>query len=487
MSEITLQYPVPRQPSYVENPTVDELMPFARKAVERTGGRGPLGQVKPGDKALLVVPPGQEEAVLDAIIQAFKEKGIEAESVGDYELQGLALEQLQTESAAEGWKEITHFLASKEATRILGIEEPIYIDAKPYLKGFLERNPQYTAVYAGLGGNWEVFLGEQAWKYKGPWLYETHEELMSKLDEMPGEALSLIDLKIVGLFDRIAEVRITDPEGTDLHFSVTPEEGKVWAAKGLITGHLLMSPQMASMILADEKGDLGLIIRPMGEGVIAGASNHYGFFPHMKTYFKEGMVYRIEGGGKFGDLLRELLEKTRDVHYPGFPRPGYLCLYEAALGTNPKMYRRRADLFGSFNRLPNTPERNRSGVIHWGMGVDSAHPEIVKFAAEHKVPKSHVGHAAHTYFNTYEARMRDTGEWMKIIDKGRITILDDPEVRKVAAKYGDPDELLKEEWFPAIPGINYPGDYMRDYGQNPASWVKKEVEGQLPATIGVPK
>ncbi len=83
--------------------------------------------------------------------------------------------------------------------------------------------------------------------------------------------------------------------------------------------------------------------------------------------------------------------------------------------------------------------------------------------------------------------MRDTGEWIKIIDRGRITILDDPEVRKVAAKYGDRDELLKEEWFPAIPGINYPGDYMRDYGQDPASWVKKEIEGQLPATIGVPK
>jgi hypothetical protein len=26
--------------------------------------------------------------------------------------------------------------------------------------------------------------------------------------------------------------------------------------------------------------------------------------------------------------------------------------------------------------------------------------------------------------------------------------LDDPEVRKIAEKYGDPDELLREDWVP---------------------------------------
>ena len=53
-------------------------------------------------------------------------------------------------------------------------------------------------------------------------------------------------------------------------------------------------------------------------------------------------------------------------------------------------------------------------------------------------------------------------------------MLDDPEVRKIAAKYGNPDELLREDWIPAIPGINVPGDYMKDYAANPEAWVKKE-------------
>jgi hypothetical protein len=75
---------------------------------------------------------------------------------------------------------------------------------------------------------------------------------------------------------------------------------------------------------------------------------------------------------------------------------------------------------------------------------------------------------------------------VKIVDKGHLTALDDPEVRSLAGKYGDPEDILSEEWIPAIPGINYPGNYMDDYGKDPTEWVTKEIEEQLPATIGVP-
>ena len=69
-----------------------------------------------------------------------------------------------------------------------------------------------------------------------------------------------------------------------------------------------------------------------------------------------------------------------------------------------------------------------------------------------------------------------TGETLRIIDKGHLTALDDQEVRLLAGKYGDPDEMLREAWVPSIPGINTPGDYMKDYGQDPISWIKKEAE-----------
>jgi len=37
-----------------------------------------------------------------------------------------------------------------------------------------------------------------------------------------------------------------------------------------------------------------------------------------------------------------------------------------------------------------------------------------------------------------------------LVDKGRLTVLDDPEIRRLASKFGDPDELLSEEWIPPL-------------------------------------
>ncbi len=36
----------------------------------------------------------------------------------------------------------------------------------------------------------------------------------------------------------------------------------------------------------------------------------------------------------------------------------------------------------------------------------------------------------------------------KLVDRGHLTVRDDPEVRRVAVKYGNPDELLREDWIP---------------------------------------
>ena len=47
-----------------------------------------------------------------------------------------------------------------------------------------------------------------------------------------------------------------------------------------------------------------------------------------------------------------------------------------------------------------------------------------------------------------------------------MTSLDNPEVRALASRYGNPDELLQEDWRPGMPGINLPGDYA-DYAANP--------------------
>jgi hypothetical protein len=50
-----------------------------------------------------------------------------------------------------------------------------------------------------------------------------------------------------------------------------------------------------------------------------------------------------------------------------------------------------------------------------------------------------------------------------------MTSLDNPEVRALASRYGDPDYLLTEDWIPDVPGINAPGDYLKDYAPNPGA------------------
>jgi hypothetical protein len=48
--------------------------------------------------------------------------------------------------------------------------------------------------------------------------------------------------------------------------------------------------------------------------------------------------------------------------------------------------------------------------------------------------------------------------------------LDSPEVRALTSRYGDPQDLLTEDWVPEIPGINAKGRY-EDYAKDPWKYV----------------
>lgn len=134
-------------------------------------------------------------------------------------------------------------------------------------------------------------------------------------------------------------------------------------------------------------------------------------------------------------------------------------------------------------------DRTRSGAIHWGIGagqdpitgapfarldtaLDESNPATKYFKEHPDVPTGHVH--IHTYFTTMVLTNSD-GTKTTFINKGHLTALDDPRVRQEAAKYGDPDKLLSEDWIPAIPGINIPGNYMQDYANDPAAWIRKDL------------
>jgi hypothetical protein len=112
----------------------------------------------------------------------------------------------------------------------------------------------------------------------------------------------------------------------------------------------------------------------------------------------------------------------------------------------------------------------RSGVIHIGYGTIISSETERQADREGKV----VGHFhVHLYYPTYVAEGTPEGDVL-VIEDGRLKALDDPEVREVAAKYGDPDDLLQEDWIPAIPGLNMAGDY-EDYAKDPLDWTLTEL------------
>lgn len=77
--------------------------------------------------------------------------------------------------------------------------------------------------------------------------------------------------------------------------------------------------------------------------------------------------------------------------------------------------------------------------------------------------------------------LRNADQWITITDKGRMTSLDNPEVRALASRYGDPDVLLQEAWRPRIPGINYAGNYS-DYAADPWSYIWGDIEKVMNGT-----
>src|SRR5574341_1338074 len=98
------KYPAPRFPSYVKPPkSIEDIMPFARAAVRQTGGRTPLGLVEKGTLIGLVTEPIADDTVVQAIVRAYKERGVEARIIPEHELAGVSREEVLKAIKANKW------------------------------------------------------------------------------------------------------------------------------------------------------------------------------------------------------------------------------------------------------------------------------------------------------------------------------------------------------------------------------------------------
>ncbi len=230
---------------------------------------------------------------------------------------------------------------------------------------------------------------------------------------------------------------------------------------------------------------------PTANGFIAATNDHISTHPRMELEIRNGKLAAIRGGGHYGDLMRiaQHYPGINDLVYPEYSKdePGYWWLYEAGLGTNPKYFKHPGELLAGGNHS----ERNVGGTIHWSFGTYAQHgpekvgqmsPARIEFGKETNLPIDHCCHN-HTLMATYQVRVRDLDQWLTLVEHGRLTALDDPYVRALASRYGNPDKVLAQAHVPPIPGVNAPGNY-NDYARNPGdywiNWSKQIVSGISP-------
>lgn len=470
-------YPAPKAPDYKKPTKMEDCLAQARIHVKKQHGRTAMGQVKRGDDILIVTFPDQDEYAKEALTQALEEEG--AEKVTFVSGKELGAKEFEKTSVEDGWKEADRMESAP--WKVAGGKAP-----SPVMTGvyhYLVEHPEVTTLFCGEGGRSHIryALRDKGDKFKNNFIFNTWEEFLSRAWVFPEELTIEMERRIIEAIGKASTVRITDPEGTHLEYSLTAEEAKRWQMCAWMSGHLFLDPFQAtteecSVVPVSTK------IPPVFldiNGVLAGTANHVGFFPRIETYFEHGRLVKTIGGGKYGDKIREMMDKYKDVHWPGYAEKGFFWFCDCVTCTMVKSFRRKSDMFDSCWDFPNAPERNRAGVFHLGFGSRMHGQEYVKYVQAHpNLPTGHIH--VHNYFLTFEIKLQGTNDWYKIVDKGWVTALDDPKMRALAVKYGVPDELLSYDWVPPLPGINCEGDYLRDYAPDPAAYLKKRLREKKP-------
>ena len=534
-------YPEPRFPSYLKPPSsLDEVMPYVRPLVRaRRGLQGSgLGVAEKGETVLFVVGTDAEDMIVNAVTKGMEERGVRVVVKRDYEIAGIPRDEAiayrnvrKTYTSEQGFMEAAswvdaNFPEPDKAKAWFQQRRPDLYD-KLFPKGreltprqreiydrmrgesigksireYLEKNPKIRGVFWGKGGSTSLrrFMRPAEAKFLGLFLVDNRWDVMGQLGTYPGDVWQLAEDQSMEPIVHTDKLEITDPEGTHITADITEQMAQNWARGVSQRGPLYMFPNQATgrfgYSIVDYPAFQGewLPREPMAlaNGIIAGTTNHTGYYPHWEVTVKDGYIRDVKGGGIFGEALKEFLQypnsNDKVMPFHNENHPGYWWLYEIALGTHPKGFRNPALL----EQGSAIAERNRSGVFHWGLGVTLHHDpdsasgspqksqKLTDFTATYNLPRDHGWHT-HTYFTTYRVHLRNANQWVTITDKGRMSSLDNPEVRALASRYGNPDDLLQEDWRPGVPGINLPGPYS-DYSSDPWKYVWGDIEKVMAGT-----
>jgi hypothetical protein len=396
------------------------------------------GATKPGERVLIGVDSQTDPAITEAVATALREMGASVDVV---------IAQTEPDREFDDFDEIRVAIRRQP-----WVENPRRWEGTPWIED-LAKSRGYDLLIHGKGGA----IPKVSHRYEGfPWVVRDHFDGPSNL--FPRPVHRLINERT---WSRITDnagsrIRLTDPEGTDIGLTILPGplQDTTRHDYGLSPkwGHLMAHPP--TPIEPDDDST----------GTIAGTLNHFSRpFPRIEVDIENARMTGIRGGGAYGKAWAELEAESAATQYPCFPAPGLFWLWELAIGTNPKIVRPsniRCLSSGGFEW-----ERRRAGIIHCGIGTRWRSSEEV-WAGERRILYGHL----HVHLLRPTLIVETPRGDVPVIEAGRLSAYDDPDVRDLAATYGDPDQLLHDDWVPEIPGITVPGEY-EEYARDPARFV----------------
>jgi hypothetical protein len=448
---LTGSAPSPRQVSPESRLlAVDDLLPFAQAIVDQkqvrrsAAGFVGYGGARDGERILVGIDNHYHPAVVDAVVRALRGAGARVDVIET---------DLGPDREFDELDEVRAIIRRRSF-----LDEPRRWEGARWIEERALRDG-YDLLILGKGGGPPRADGPYPTpaRYESiPWLQPEH--LSSDANRYPLDLHMLINeltWRPIEQHGRRGRMHLTDVEGTDLSWTLLDDAWAPGQAFGrpIHWGHLHAHSTTPVPELTD------------AAGVVRGTTSHFARpFPRLSLTVESGRLRGIEGGGAYGEAWRELDAATRGVHYPVFPGPGLFFMVEVAIGTNP--FISRALDISHLSSGGTEWERRRSGVMHLGFGTFWRDAGEV-WAAERDIPYGHLH--VHLLFPTLDLETTG-GRQIRIIDAGHLTAMDDPRARDLAARYGDPDDLLSERWIPALPGLNAPGS-LDSYFADPAAWI----------------
>jgi len=448
--------PAPRAPLIPRITSVDQLVPFAKLTLQRDYiGQRHGWRIEGGERVLYETSTLVHPWVREAFIRALKELGCKVDVVI----------RDRTPRDEQQW--------AKDVVRNMKERLSLDFNKRPETRrGFGSSGGPRTAasgvrVSEEEARAYDVIIGGQqpigGLDVADAWA--TPELLTSVGTAYPGEIMDLIDAKAWAILRNAERVEITGLQGSDASFTWFPEWWEVMEGthpKIRVPGYQStfgsLGPGRSEY--ADFAGHLagvaryGAIERTDFRGKLVATVGQDKQVPKITIEHNRGGIVEIDGGDYYGDMWREVLELTKNIQYPGYARPGTNWIVEFAIGTNPKIIGpvEVEELKGVSGRDPMEIRwpfsRDRAGIVHAGYGTLGA----TWWARLVDMPVDH--YHLRLFFLTYIVHTRD-GKTVKLLDRGHLTVLDDSDVRALAAQYGDPDKMLSLDWVPVLTPDGY--------------------------------